>query len=339
MQNPDLDLAIEVSRATEENIDQIESVMKQTNLLAINARIEATRAGVAGNAFGVVARELSDVASEITRISGTLRKSIRSNIIRLEEVGSELNRDFRGTRYVDLALNAIEIIDRNLYERSCDVRWWATDSAVVEVAADATTDAVNYASERLATILRAYTVYLDLWVADANGRIIANGRRTTYKNAIGRDVSASDWFRKSMETRSGDDFVACDIASNPTLNDALVATYATAIRQGGRSNGRKIGALGIFFDWAPQANTVMGGIALAEEERRHARVMIVDTHGKIIACSNERQIGETFAIKPEGRTRGYYVDGERLVAYALTPGYETYKGLGWYGVIDAPKDM
>ncbi len=30
-----------------------------------------------------------------------------------------------GERLVDLALNAIEIIDRNLYERSCDVRWWA----------------------------------------------------------------------------------------------------------------------------------------------------------------------------------------------------------------------
>ena len=28
----------------------------------------------------------------------------------------------------NLALNAIELIDRNLYERTCDVRWWATDS-------------------------------------------------------------------------------------------------------------------------------------------------------------------------------------------------------------------
>ena len=36
---------------------------------------------------------------------------------------------------VDLALNAIEFIDRNLYERTCDVRWWATDSAVVDCVA------------------------------------------------------------------------------------------------------------------------------------------------------------------------------------------------------------
>jgi hypothetical protein len=38
----------------------------------------------------------------------------------------------RGSRLPDLSLNAIDIIDRNLYERSCDVRWWATDSAIVD---------------------------------------------------------------------------------------------------------------------------------------------------------------------------------------------------------------
>ena len=37
----------------------------------------------------------------------------------------------RGQRLTDLAHHMIEIIDRNLYERSCDVRWWATDAALV----------------------------------------------------------------------------------------------------------------------------------------------------------------------------------------------------------------
>lgn len=38
----------------------------------------------------------------------------------------------------DLALNVVDLIDRNLYERSCDVRWWATDSAVVQALESAT---------------------------------------------------------------------------------------------------------------------------------------------------------------------------------------------------------
>ena len=75
----------------------------------------------------------------------------------------------RGERMVDLSLNAIELIDRNLYERTCDVRWWATDSALVGGAATPATAAVSHASERLAVILDAYTVYLDLWLCDLDG--------------------------------------------------------------------------------------------------------------------------------------------------------------------------
>lgn len=339
MTNAILDLAFQVSRATEENIDLIESVMKQTTLLAINARIEATRAGTSGNAFGVVARELSEVADEICRISSTLRQSIRNNIAKLEDVGAELNRTYRGTRYTDLALNAIEIIDRNLYERSCDVRWWATDSAVVEVAEDPSDAAIEYACDRLATILRSYTVYLDLWVADAEGRIIAVGRRQKYAKALGSDVSQTDWFRKAMQTRTGDDFIACDVTRNPLLEDAQVATYATAIRAGGRTNGKKIGALGIFFDWAPQAAAVVTGVGLAQEERQTTRVMIVDSAGHIIASSHPLDGGESFRLQHNKNAKDFYVAEGRLIAYALTPGYETYKGLGWYGVIDAPETI
>ena len=30
---------------------------------------------------------------------------------------------------------------------------------------------------------------------------------------------------------------------------------------------------------------------------------------------------------------GSYADGDRTIGYALTPGYETYAGLGWYGCL------
>jgi hypothetical protein len=46
----------------------------------------------------------------------------------------------------DLSLNAIELIDRNLYERTCEVRWWVTDSAVVECAANPNAATVSHVS-------------------------------------------------------------------------------------------------------------------------------------------------------------------------------------------------
>jgi len=334
MQEDILKLAYEVSRVTEEKVDLIDSVMRQTNLLAINARIEAARAGTAGAAFSVVAQEMGVVAADISRISRELRGAIGSNIHKLEQVGQDMMTHFRGSRFTDLAHNAVEIIDRNLYERSCDVRWWATDSAVVDVLEQPDADKVVYASERLATILRSYTVYLDLWVADVHGRVVANGRPRAY-DVIGRDVSDSDWFKKAMRTSTGEDFTVADIETNRGLNGAAVATYATAIRQGARNDGPPIGVLGIFFDWQPQAEAVVGGVSLSEDERRTTRVMLLDARHRVIASSDGKGVlQETYPLETEGRTRGHYARSGAMTAFALTPGYETYKGLGWYGVIE-----
>ncbi|HQR89591.1 MAG TPA: chemotaxis protein, partial [Caulobacter sp.] len=127
----------------------------------------------------------------------------------------------------DLALNAIEIVDRNLYERTCDVRWWATDSAVVSCVDAPSPETARHASQRLGVILDAYTVYLDLWICDARGRVVATGRPDRYPAAKSASVADAPWFRDAMKTATGDDFIACDIERVKALNDAPVATYAT----------------------------------------------------------------------------------------------------------------
>ncbi|HKS69096.1 MAG TPA: cache domain-containing protein, partial [Ktedonobacterales bacterium] len=264
-----------------------------------------------------------------------LRLAVQQNVARLETVGAEMMTAFRGERLQDIALNAVEIIDRNLYERSCDVRWWATDSAVVQALETPGPASASYAVERLATILRSYTVYLDLWVVDAQGRVVANGRPQAYPGVIGLDVSREAWFRDALATRDGDQYVVADVATAAALGGAPAATYATAIRQGAQTNGQALGALGIFFDWAPQAAAVVGGVGLSDEEKQHARVLLLDGASRVIAASDGVGVlTEVYDLKAASVARGFYVDGDRLVAYALTPGYETYRGLGWSGVID-----
>jgi hypothetical protein len=335
MQDDILGLALEVSRVTGEKISLIESIMRQTRLLALNARIEAGRAGASGAAFGVVAHEMGSVSAQITEVAQALRAAVQANVARIETVGAEMMTAFRGARLQDIALNAVEIIDRNLYERSCDVRWWATDSAVVQALEAPSELSTGYAIERLATILRAYTVYLDLWVVDAAGRVVANGRPQAYPGVAGTDVSREAWFRDAMTTQDGDHYVVADVETSPALAGAPVATYATAIRSGGQANGRPIGALGIFFDWAPQAATVVGGVGLSEEEKGRARTLLIDGRRRVIAASDGRGVlTETYDLKSDACPRGFYVEGSRLVAHALTPGYETYQGLGWRGVIE-----
>tara|TARA_R110000782_G_scaffold49622_3_gene107940 strand:- start:3907 stop:4944 length:1038 start_codon:yes stop_codon:yes gene_type:complete len=335
MQDDILKLAFEVSRITGEKISVIDRIMVRTQILSMNARLESSRAGDAGRGFGVVAREMGVVAEEVNALSAQLRTEIAANTSRIETAGRQMMLDFKGQRYADLARNVVEIIDRNLYERSCDVRWWATDSAVVAAAQSASDAACGYASERLATILRSYTVYLDLWIADSKGRVVATGRSERFPDAVGQYVGDSDWFKKALKTTNGDDFAVCDISRNPILGNAQTATYSTAIRKDGAVDGAIVGVLGIFFDWEPQARDIVQGVALSDAERAETRVMLVNSQHQVIAASDKPcSLSEAYVFKPD-HVQDYYIVGNRMICYALTPGYETYRGLGWYGCIEA----
>jgi len=242
----------------------------------------------------------------------------------------------RGTRLTDLAFNMIEIIDRNLYERSCDVRWWATDAAVVDALEKPSPEICAHASKRLGVILDSYTVYLDLWVADRQGNVIANGRPQRYPNAVGTNVSNQLWFTEAMASRDGTCFSVADISQNSVLGSS-VATYSAAIRRGGENNGLPIGVLGIFFDWQNQSQTVVDNVRLLGDEKNRTTCYLLDSGFKIIASSAKKGIlQERYPITIKGgETMGNYINSNgAMVGYALTPGYETYQGLGWYGVIE-----
>jgi hypothetical protein len=330
---------VELSRAVADiagdKIKVIKTVTGATKILALNALIEASRAGEAGKGFAVVASEVKTISTQIASVTQELESELTSRVHELTKLGELMVSHVRGTRLMDLAYNMIEIIDRNLYERSCDVRWWATDSAVVDCLAQGTTQAADWAAQRLSVILDSYTVYLDLWVADAEGRVVASGRPGRFK-AIGSDVSRQSWFRDAMNTRDGNDFAVADIEINPILGNVPVATYATAIREGGHANGKPLGALGIFFDWEAQARTVVEGVRLTPEEKARSRCLLLDSSNRVIAASDQRGIlSENFPLKNAGGQNMdcYVADKGHIVGYALTPGYETYQGLGWYGVI------
>jgi hypothetical protein len=143
-----------------------------------------------------------------------------------------------------------------------------------------------------------------------------------------------DWFRAAMQTGTGDDYVVGAVREQPELG-ARVLTYATAIREGGQGSGRPIGVLAVHFDWEPQARRVVEGVRLEEDERPRTRVMLLDAARRILAgCGPDVEVGAGFELAVGERDRGSYRDARgRLVAFALTPGYETYRGLGWYGCL------
>lgn len=328
-----LALTKEVSHLATSRVDEIRRITRMTKILSVNASIEAARAGASGSGFAVVAESVGKVSTDIETIADKLHADLGVKVEELNALGHALIADIKGSRLADLALNMIDIIDRNLYERSCDVRWWATDSAVVAAVGGEET-AARHACQRLGVILDSYTVYLDLWIADRNGKVVAHGRPKKYNGVLGTDVSQEAWFRKAMATRDGTEFVACDIERSAGLGGMKVATYSTAIREGGETKGAPIGALGIFFDWQAQSQDVVDKVRLTEAEKKITKCLILDSQHRVIASSEVGDAMESYALETMGKPMGSYLDrGGKLVGFSLTPGYETYKGLGWYGVL------
>ncbi len=328
-----IDRAGRAKAVTGEKLRDIKSVTNMLRILALNALIEAKRAGEMGAGFAVVADEVRQISMQVETISNQMADELGREIGTLQDLTQRMAEASQGARLVDLALNAVELIDRNLYERTCDVRWWATDAAVVTAAANATADARVYASQRLGVILDAYTVYIDLWLCDLDGMVIANGRPEAHR-VTGASVGDRPWFRAAKALRSGNDFAVDDVATEPLLGGAQVATYASGVRAGGRADGELIGILGVHFDWQPQAQAITSGVRLLESERQTTRALLVDASGRVIAASDGKGVlSEHIQLRTGGKASGHYSDGDRLIAFHKTPGYETYEGLGWYGVI------
>ena len=105
------------------------------------------------------------------------------------------------------------------------------------------------------------------------------------------------------------------------------------MREDGKANGKPLGVLAIHFDWEAQARAIVQGVRVSESDK--ARVLLVDSNGRVIAASDGQGIlSERVSLRLDGKPSGFYQDASgRLVAFHATPGYETYKGLGWYGVI------
>jgi hypothetical protein len=328
-------LSERVGQLTKQKVGDIRKITSRTKILALNALIEAARAGDAGKGFAVVAGEVKGISAEVENVAQHLEDELVGQANRLETLGRKIISQLRGDRLVDLALNAIEIIDRNLYERTCDVRWWATDKAVVDCAAAPSPDNCRFANERLGVILGAYTVYLDIWVCDTEGRIIATGRANRYTRTSGASVANEEWFQKSLATHSGDDFIVADVATNQLLDGAATATYATAIRDDGKLDGKVCGVIAVHFDWAPQSQTIVDNVRMTPEERERTRILLVDAKHRVLVASDKMGVlHETIDLQTGGNPRGSYQTPQgHTVAFALTPGYETYRGLGWYGCI------
>lgn len=319
-----------IEKRIEEHMFVNARITSQINLLALNATIEAARAGDAGRGFAVVASEVKALASQAANASKELG-AIRSDT-------SELQLQFAGkesSRLSEMAQTLVQFIVRNLYERTADVRWWATDAALFSCLESPDRAAIDHAVERLGLINRFYSVYLNLVLVGSDGKVIACSQPNKFPKLTGSDISSVSWVQKAMATTSGDQYVVDDISYDSLHGDKLTAVYAATVRKGGKKEGKVLGVLGVIFDWEDQGKTIVQTEpSLSEDEWTRSRVILLDQGMRVIAASDNNGILMPFMLEHNGQQKGHYFNADReLIAFAKTLGYQEYDGLGWYAAI------
>lgn len=333
------DRLAELARQVEENLaestETIRDINEDIHVLSINAKIEAARAGSHGKGFTVVADRIQKLVSRTNTVIQNMETQVSSLMQELSVMSDQLTYEVRGQRYQQIAYNAVDIIDRNLYERSCDVRWWATDDSVVKALTSPTPESAATASSRLGVILDSYTVYFDLVLADREGRVFANGRPAQF-TSTGRSVRDLPWFQRALKTHSGDDFAEQSVHESDLVRGEEILAYSTAVRESGLADGAVIGALGILFRWHDLADTALNraveGIKTTEGDDASVQMCITNSDGLILAKNNTA----TFDTELSGPLKAFMneypnghglreINGRRyLISCARSPGYETY---------------
>jgi methyl-accepting chemotaxis protein len=80
-----------IAKVTGDNLSAIHNIAELTNILALNASIEAARAGAAGKGFAVVAQEIRRHAGTTKEAIGAISDNIKQLIVHIDSLSEKMN--------------------------------------------------------------------------------------------------------------------------------------------------------------------------------------------------------------------------------------------------------
>jgi len=203
---------------------------------------------------------------------------------------------------------AIDIMDRNLYERANDCRWWALTSAFSELLSRPQLSAQDAATigAILLAINNLYTVYANLIVFDRSGKIVAAAHpiagdpadAAASEAAVADPTLTAEWVARILALPGEQDYAVSPFVPDPLYPDGPTYIYGAAIRA--PQQGRVVGGIAIVFDSGPQFAAMLND-ALPRDGtgtvKHGAFALFVEPTGRIIACSDDRfRPGDMLAI-------------------------------------------
>lgn len=272
---------------------------------------------------------LKSVLRQISKTGGETNNVFADSIANLNE--TVISSSLDDTLF--LARLAVDIMDRNLYERANDCRWWALASAFRRILAQPEITAAD--RQEAGTILEyinsLYTVYTRLFVYDREGTVIAaSNLHRDGLDLVGRRLDG-DFLRRVLELENTQQYAVSPFEPSPFYGGRPTYVYSAAIRHPVKAD-RIVGGIGILFDAEPQFSAMLTD-SLPPKDNVFA--MFTDRKGRILSSTDpDCPVGEVLSLPreffalPNGRGmsnivahNGYY----HAIGCMTSQGYREYK--------------
>lgn len=312
---------------------KVQDDKESIQLISLNGIVFASKLGKRGASLGPIFNQITKSGDFVTSRMEDLLKEMAMGELNLNLLALE-----------NYSKQAIDLIDRNLFERAADVRWWATDQYLWQALMEPTEHNLQKASDRLKIINSSYPMYRNIILADSAGTIQACSR-LELKNELAKiNVSDHFWFQNGIRTAHSSDFAVQDVVhSSLEKSKDLSLAYSGGIREKGAREGSSIGVLGILFDWDTEAKKILsvclpigndgapieGSVAFYTNNQHE---VIETTDPKIAPIGMKVGFDKsTQALKAGESSSGIFVlNGTKyLLGSSRTKGYREYAGLGW----------
>lgn len=321
---------------------KIQDDKESIQLISLNGIVFASKLGKRGVALGPIFDQITKTGDFATS---------RMEYLLAEMAAGEMALNLQALEM--FSKQAIDLIDRNLFERSADIRWWSTDRYFWEALMNPCEEAYQRACNRLKVINNSYTMYRNLVLADSQGEIVACSKLEMRNELKKLNVSDQEWFQKGMRTQSSREFAVQDVQSSPLerfKERSLI--YCGGVRPEGAREADSIGVIGILFDWDTEARKILGtclprdrdgdfieGCAAFYTNELHE--IIETTDDESFAVGMKVELPESHhGMEPGTSASGIFASGGRrfILASSKTQGYREYKGLSWSAHVVRPLD-
>ncbi|ARN21628.1 chemotaxis protein CheW [Piscinibacter gummiphilus] len=262
---------------------QAEGIQRALAQSVWNGKLQLGRGAAGQAANGLAAALLKEVSATGDRI----RTVFRDAIARLQ--ATALSSILSQARFQ--AGLAIEIVDRNLYERANDCRWWALSDDLGQALKDPA--AAARAGDVLRHINGLYTVYSLLVLFDAQGTVVAVSDPSR-ADLVGQPLDAS-LVRATLALRDPQAYHVTPHEPTPLAGGASTLVYTAALGTAG--------GVAIVFDGAAQFTAMLKD---ALPDVPGASGLLVDRAGRVVATTDER-----FAVGSVAPVPAALLSGER----------------------------